>query len=125
MNLGYESENLVENMGTMYVALLCYLFMVLIYLLVASITYCLRYKWLEVVRNAIYDTLFWNLLLVLTAEGYIEIVLCCMKNIKLKRSLDWAELTVHDKFSLGIAYFLAIFSTVVPSAFYCWIISNY
>ena len=89
MAIGYESVNMVENMGTMYVFVVMYCFACLVYLLVVFIERKCGGPTTKKVREYIGSVLFWNFLFVMISEGFIEVTICCLRNITKRAAMGW------------------------------------
>lgn len=117
-NVGYQSVLLIDNMETLWVYLEAYIIGLLI------MTFCWLYIYLfkqklpnRVVRlfNYLRGLLCWNFILRFFLEGYLELSIGCMINIKYARFMDK---TVVQAINMDVTYVISFFLFVYPFFIY-------
>lgn len=107
-DLGYESSLFVDNMGTWFLVFTYFVIMVILSIIVfiASKINCIRSLYIKIKA-----WLFWNPLLRLMIEGYLEIAICCYINL---RSDEFNMNTIDNSISAILSFTLTIFTLIFP-----------
>lgn len=67
--MGYSSNNIVDNLGSMMLYLVGFVALVLFVLMIRCLKN--RYQWINKIYTYLFDLLFFNLILRMFIEGYI------------------------------------------------------
>lgn len=75
-NVGYESHNAVQNLGSLALFLNIYIINLIIYCTLYLLTLCFKKnRWLALKRDKMRKGLFWNNLLAIFIDGIFEFLI--------------------------------------------------
>jgi hypothetical protein len=77
--MGYKSDNIFENLGSMVMYLLGFVLLVLFVLLIRYLKN--RYVLVDKVYQYLVKLLFWNMILRMIMEGYIDYTISSILNV--------------------------------------------
>ena len=77
--MGYKSDNIFENLGSMVMYLLGFVVLVLFVLLIRYLKN--RYVLVDKVYQYLVKLLFWNMILRMIMEGYIDYTISSILNV--------------------------------------------
>jgi len=117
--LGYETSNIILNMGTVFIIVICNVIAFgLIYLLRILSRVCCKDQLMKQSKK-LYDSLVWNGIIRLVLEGYLEFALSCFLGF-----VYFHRNTAGDIFSLIILFFSSFMLTVFPLIIIVQIVKN-
>ena len=77
---GYNNDDFITNLGTMYVILNLNLIAVVLLPLINKIG--VYSKWVKRLHKNLSDMLFWNGFIIIFLEGGVELIICSIMNIR-------------------------------------------
>jgi hypothetical protein len=77
--MGYESESIVDNLGSMFMYLGGLIGLIAFVLLIRFLKN--KYEWINKIYTYLANLIFWNMILRIFLEGYMEYAITSLMNI--------------------------------------------
>ena len=77
--MGYESESIVDNLGSMFMYLGGFIGLIAFVLLIRFLKN--KYEWINKIYTYLANLIFWNMILRMFLEGYMEYTITSLMNI--------------------------------------------
>jgi|LauGreDrversion4_2_1035121.scaffolds.fasta_scaffold60629_1 hypothetical protein len=109
--MGYESENIIKNLGSMILYLVGFVSLAIFTIALKLIKD--KHRWLDAIYNFLYNMLFWNMILRLILEGYLEFAINSVTNLQ---DMKWNNTSDH----IASIFAISTFIVVIVFPFFVW-----
>jgi hypothetical protein len=118
-DIGYESFNILMNLGTLAFLLVLYIIKLLSLLTLWPIAHLTKAKFFKDLYKQTYNQVFWSDLILLLVQGYLEFIISSILTLLTPlESVDYTPTFFY------IAYVFLFISLVALPALYIWIIAK-